>query len=247
MFTLFWSGQTKAAAVIAPILGLITGIGVWLGSTHVLYGPLTILSTSEQAPALYGAIGSLFSPIVYSLIISYAKPSKFDWREFLRIDIVEDQSGASTPTAIMETSEAPSGTDTPVDEVKLYAEGRGPEEKGSLSSSDKSASILIPRVNRLTAPLDELVHPFAGSQMRELWRWYKIAWAFLIFIILITWVVWPMPLYRDYVFTKSFFAGWTTVAIIWQFFAFGAVAVYPLYDGRNAIAKAYRGIRQRFT
>lgn len=50
--------------------------------------------------------------------------------------------------------------------------------------------------------------------------------------------------YRDYVFTKSFFSGWVTVAIFWQFFALFAVVLYPIYDGRFEIAKAVRGIRK---
>ncbi len=61
-------------------------------------------------------------------------------------------------------------------------------------------------------------------------------------IVLITFVAWPLPLYRDYIFTKSFFAGWVVVSIIWQFAAFGAVVIFPLYDGHHDIAIGARGI-----
>jgi len=100
IFTLTWSGQTKLAAIISPLLGMATGMAVWLSSAHALYGEVTIATTLKSAPALYGSIGSLFSPVLYSLIISYARPATFDWREFLRIELVEeDISGESSPTA----------------------------------------------------------------------------------------------------------------------------------------------------
>ncbi|KAK3386725.1 hypothetical protein B0H63DRAFT_520800 [Podospora didyma] len=63
-----------------------------------------------------------------------------------------------------------------------------------------------------------------------------------IIIVLVTFVAWLMPLYRDYVFHQAVLSGWTTVAIAWQFFAFAAVVVYPLYDGWQAIHKASMGV-----
>lgn len=51
-----------------------------------------------------------------------------------------------------------------------------------------------------------------------------------------------MPFYRDWVFTKSFFGGWVTMALIWQWLAFFTVVVYPVYDGRHAIVQALKGL-----
>ena len=36
--------------------------------------------------------------------------------------------------------------------------------------------------------------------------------------------------------------GWVIFAIIWQFFALGAVVVYLMYDGRSEISRSVRGI-----
>jgi hypothetical protein len=194
----------------------------------------------EQASALYGAIGSLFSPILYSIIISYIKPEVFDWREFLRTDLVEDK----TPTSTGSTS-------SPNISVAVLAES-GDEKRLEKTSSwtiVESAPEQTLTLGRATA-LDDLVHPWDEATLGHLRRWYKIAWIFLIFIISITFVIWPMPLYRDYIFTRSFFSGWITVAIFWQFFALFAVVIYPVYDGRHEIAKSVRGVigslRQRF-
>lgn len=54
IFTLTWSRQSKPAAIIAPILGLVSGISVWLGLTHSLHGPTSFDTTVELAPSVYG-------------------------------------------------------------------------------------------------------------------------------------------------------------------------------------------------
>lgn len=233
IFTLPWSRQSKLAAVVSPILGLITGVSMWLGTTHSIYGSISIDTTVEPAPALYGAVGSLFSPVLYSIIISYIKPEVFDWREFLRIDLVEDKTPIST-----------GGISSPdVEEVVVASnrDGKTLEKtsSGVVVESGPAESFLKARP---VISLDDLVHSFDEETLCHLRHWYKIAWIFLAFIISITFVVWPMPLYRDYVFTRSFFSGWMTLAIFWQFFALSAVVIYPIYDGRHEIANSVRGV-----
>ena len=236
IFTLMWSRQSKLAAIVSPILGLASGVGVWLGTSQSIYGGISFATTVELAPSLYGSIASLFSPILYSIIISYLKPEHFEWREFLRIDLVRDESTLSS-------------SDASSPDESIIALSTGQDEKRSEKKIAAPAITETPPP-RLVAgsatPLNDLVHPLDEESLRHLRRWYKIAWLFLIFIIAITFVVWPMPLYRDYIFTRSFFSGWVTVAIFWQFFALFAVVIYPVYDGRHEIAKSARGLRTSF-
>ncbi|KAH0144728.1 SSS family solute:Na+ symporter, partial [Aureobasidium melanogenum] len=96
MLTLLWSRQTKAAAILSPVLGLAAGIATWLSLSYVWGGKINIQTTQEQLPGLYGALVSFFSPALFSVIISLARPSKFDWRVFLKIDLIEDDSQPST-------------------------------------------------------------------------------------------------------------------------------------------------------
>ncbi|KAI1101999.1 Sodium:solute symporter family-domain-containing protein [Jackrogersella minutella] len=266
--TLCWSGQTRLAAIISPILGFLTGLAIWLGTAKSLYGTINMATTGEGLPALYGACGSFFSPAIYSVLISMYQPYKFDWREFLRIELADeyqinpdalsseassisdekdpginkgdDEKRPAQPKPVYLSREVPTASS---EEVTRAASSRDAQrdttEKGSPVPTPKTR----PRNTRAAAiPLSEIHHPFSAATLRELYRWYKIAWAFFIFIVLVTFVAWPMPLYRDYVFTKPFFSGWTTVAIAWQFFSFLAVAVYPLYDGRREIAKGAKGV-----
>ncbi|KAH8882284.1 putative sodium/solute symporter [Thozetella sp. PMI_491] len=238
IFTICWSGQTRLAAILSPILGFLTGLGVWLGTAKALYGTINMTTTESGLPALYGAIGSFFSPALYSILISQYKPYTFDWREFLRIELVEE--------AQIRTSTPKEGTcvDKHV-EAKASAAVVGdsdPEQSATDGTDEKSPTGEADLVALRHASLDDLRHPFSGDTLKELNRWYRIAWIFWIVVVLVTFVAWPLPLYRDYIFTKSFFSSWTTVAIIWQFFAFFAVVVYPLYDGRHEIARGAIGV-----
>lgn len=60
--TLLWSSQTRLEAVLAPILGYLTGLSIWLGSAKALHDAVNMSTTEAGLPALYGAIGSFFSP-----------------------------------------------------------------------------------------------------------------------------------------------------------------------------------------
>ena len=229
IFSLTWSGQTRAAVILSPLLGLVTGVAVWLSSTYSIYGPINMTTTQEQAPCLYGAIGSLFSPALYSIVISKCyKPYTFDWREFLRIELVGEEYAQSSPPSTLPTTET--------EEPKSDTTAKQPTET--------ETQVIVPATG---SHLDAIRSPFSPQTLRYLHHWYKIAWITFVVLVLLTFVVWPMPLYRNWVFNKSFFTGWVIVAMIWQFFAFGAVVIYPLWDGRKEIAQGYRGVKGEVT
>ncbi|KAF3019820.1 hypothetical protein E8E14_012896 [Neopestalotiopsis sp. 37M] len=249
--TLLWSGQTRLAAVASPILGFLTGLGIWLGTAKALYGAVNMTTTEASLPALYGAIGSFFSPALYSVIISQYGPCTFDWREFLRIELAEEaQIHTATPksTALLTDEKHADETGSPSTPKVLGASGMDAIEPAPNSDTEVSPSRAAEKhgvgssSSSTKLSIDDVQHPFDQDTLRELHRWQRIAWVTFVFIVLVTFVLWPMPLYRDYIFTKTFFSSWTAVAIFWQFFAFFAVVIYPLYDGRYEIAKGARGV-----
>lgn len=246
--TLLWSGQTRLAAVLSPILGFLTGLGIWLGTAKAIYGAVNMTTTEGSLPALFGAIGSFFSPALYSVLISQYQPYEFDWREFLRIELAEEaEIQTSTPKSAASLSDEKNiGTSTGALETPL-AGIPDPSREAEKSSPNAELSAAVAKSAATSSSLarvslDDIQHPFDQETLRELYRWQKMAWIMFVFIVLVTFVLWPMPLYRDYIFTKIFFASWTSVAIFWQFFAFFAVVIYPLYDGRYEIAKGARGV-----
>ncbi len=254
IFSLTWSGQTRLAAIISPVLGFLTGLSIWLGVAQNMYGEINLTTTGSQLPALYGAIGSMFSPALYSVIISQYKPYKFDWREFLRIELLEDVNIIETPTSGSSTlGDEKDGklagetvTSIPETSASENSSTHDPEKISHIVTSANKSSPLSHAALASSSPiipnLDDIAHPFDDETLKELHRWYKIAWIFWIIIVLVTFILWPLPLYRNYIFSKSFFGGWITVSIMWQFFAFAAVVVYPLYDGRHEIAKGATGV-----
>jgi hypothetical protein len=248
MFTLLWSRQTKLAAVIAPPLGLATGVALWLGTAKSLYGHIDLQTTIKTAPALYGAMGSLFSPILYSVVISLIWPSRFDWREFLRIELIEDATTSPMEREKLDHLEGElkegvahaTGIHPAVSAFPESTSSDSDTEKKGGASTDVSAVPESPS----RQSLDDVRHPLSDDTLAYLRHYLKIAWAILAVIILVTWLLFPMPLYRDYVFPKAFFSGWVTVAICWQFFALGAVVIFPVWDGRRDLWVSVQGLRK---
>lgn len=170
------------------------------------------------------------------MIISLAKPSRFDWREFLKIDLIEDKSAASSA----------SPSTTAVDYIKDVSNEKKPAVEIQTSPPTTQPPSRTMSENGTGNSLDNVVHPFGPETIRHIKKWRTIAVVYFIVNVLTTIVLWPLPLYRDWIFTKSFFGGWVTMAIIWQWLAIALVVVYPVYDGRHAILKTARGLRGDF-
>lgn len=239
--TLFWSRQTRLAAILSPVLGFFTGLGVWLGTAKSMYGAVNMTTTGMNYPALYGAIASFFSPAVYSVVISLCwRPYTFDWREFLRIEIADNNN--TTPPSLSSETTNTTINDSLDTAEKTLAETKIPEISTTTPSPTTTTHTPDIDTSININTLEEIPHPFPPSTLKTLYHWHRIAWIFFIVIVLITFIAWPMPLYRDYIFTKPFFAGWVSVAIVWQFLAFAAVVVFPVFDGWGEILRGCKGV-----
>lgn len=240
LLTLTWSRQTKLAAIVSPLAGLAGGTGVWLGLSKRWYGAITIATTSQQLPSLWGSLIALFGPLLLSIIISLVWPKQFDWREFLKIDLIVDQAPESLTAKSSRENVEPLAHAEP----GVHDQTKQPEVELGTLPQRIPAQMVRPELRDI--PLDQVVHPYDEETMRHVKKWLKIATFFLIVNWTVTILLWPMPLHRDYIFTKSFFGGWVTVSIIWLFFALFAVVIYPVWDGRHVIARAVRGIKKDF-
>ncbi|CEL11813.1 hypothetical protein ASPCAL14909 [Aspergillus calidoustus] len=90
-FALLWRKQTKAAAIISPILGMAAGFAVWFGTAHALYGEITITTTGKTLPCMYACLTSMFVPLPVAVLLSIRNKDPFDWDEFLTIERVSDK------------------------------------------------------------------------------------------------------------------------------------------------------------
>ncbi|KAK9236130.1 Sodium:solute symporter family-domain-containing protein [Lipomyces kononenkoae] len=71
----------------------------------------------------------------------------------------------------------------------------------------------------------------------------KIARGLTVFMTIALLVVWPMPMYGSgYIFSKKFFTGWVVVGIIWLLLSLIVVGLYPIWEGRFALAHTAKGV-----
>ncbi|KAJ9623742.1 hypothetical protein H2204_011144 [Knufia peltigerae] len=94
VLTVLWKGQTKTAAIVSQILGMMTGFAVWLGATKALYGVVNVTTSGSQLSCMYGVIASFVSPAIYTVAISLIKPASFDWNKFFQVELITDDLNA---------------------------------------------------------------------------------------------------------------------------------------------------------
>lgn len=211
------------------------GLLTWFVLSWHWGGAINIWTTQQQLPGLYGACVSFFSPAIFSVLISLAKPSRFDWRIFLKLNLIEEtDTGASSVVSAQESKVDISGT--PANDAGVA------EKSPAENSNDKKTPTNQISRDESSNDLDNVVHPMSPATLQHIRKWLKIASIFFVVNVVTTLILWPLPLYRDWIFTRSFFGGWVTMAILWHFAAMAAVIVFPCYDGRGAIAKSVRGI-----
>ncbi|KAJ5789174.1 uncharacterized protein N7518_006185 [Penicillium psychrosexuale] len=91
-FALLWKKQSRVAAIVAPIVGMASGFAIWFATAYKLYGEISIITTGETLPCMYACLTSMFVPLPVSVVLSYLRPSDFDWDEFLKIERISDKS-----------------------------------------------------------------------------------------------------------------------------------------------------------
>lgn len=233
ILTLFWKDQSKFAFITSMYLGLASGLAVWLSLSWYMYGAINLQTTQQPVVCLYGAITCFFTPAIYSLVFSLMRPQNYNWKEFLHLETLDDVP-SSRSDEVDSTENGEKAFETSIEEAK----GTSHFDESSVSSNK-----FFKYFQWVTAPQEsDSLHPFSAQELKELREWLVVSSIFFVVIVLLTFVLWPMPLYRNWIFNKPFFKGWIVVAIIWQFFALAAVVVFPVYDGRNALWKGLVGL-----
>ncbi|KXJ86100.1 Sodium:solute symporter family-domain-containing protein [Microdochium bolleyi] len=95
VFTILWRKQSRLAAVVSPLLGMATGIAVWIGTAYAFSGEVSVASTGKTLPCMYGTTASALSPGLYSVVITLIKPDNFRWESFREERLAFTQQQAS--------------------------------------------------------------------------------------------------------------------------------------------------------
>lgn len=117
-------------------------------------------------------------------------------------------------------------------DLEVKADGQGELDEVEVDAKEKSNEVTV---------ATELLNPKHIST-KEMNFWIKFATIATVSILLITWVVWPMPLYRDWIFTSAYFKGYTTMGLIWLYSSLIIVGLLPLWSGRHTFATVIRGV-----
>jgi hypothetical protein len=110
--SILWRKQSRLAVIASAYLGLLTGLAVWIGTAHRYYGSVTVSSTGQTLPCMYGTIASAFSPALYSVLITLFAPENFDWTSLGKVSLAvaavdgidEDHDRSCTDTDVRKNS-----------------------------------------------------------------------------------------------------------------------------------------------
>lgn len=226
VLTITWSRQTKLAAFVSPVLGMVFSLVIWITTAYHYFGYVTITSLGEQLPCMFGAICALFLPGVLSVIISLTiSPYKFDWKILSDANLlVKDDSNAKN-----EEKET----------TKIEMDGHEEPFESKLLEKNQVESTSYRNVDNEV--LNESIEP-TEQHSRLLSSYRKYAYVSFFSVLLITWVIWPLPLYRDYIWSAAYFKGYVAVSFIWLYSALLLIGIYPLIAGRHSILKVIRGL-----
>lgn len=232
VFTITWSRQTRLAAFISPILGLVLGLVVWTTTAYHYYGEVTVASLGEQLPCMFGGLTSLFLPGISSILISLSvKPYSFDWSKLREVEII-----------VTETNDISSNFSNDRAYDNSNTEKESIEKRNQITNTKEQSSDTDSNNLEFKEDLED-----EELKRRLLNTYLKLGYGAFVFALLITWVLWPLPLYRDWIWSKEYFKGYITVSLIWVYGALLVIGVYPLIDGRHSAAKIMKGLYNDLT
>ncbi|OWP03751.1 urea active transporter [Marssonina coronariae] len=218
VFTLLWRQQSRAAAIIAPLLGLATGMSIWLGSAYALHGTVTIASTGELLPCMYGCLASTFSPLPYSVFITLLQPQRFDWDDFLQEKLaLGDADAADASSAALEETEH--------DEPRSRSDPRWVPymRRWTIIATLWSAATFLGHFVLWPLPMYAAKYTFTKKASRAS----------------------SPPLPSDLRFVadgRQFYSAWLVISIIWVWGTLLVAGLYPLIDGRRQILSICRAL-----
>ena len=238
ILSITWDRQNWYAAFISPILGIVFGFIVWTTTAYKLSGAVNITTLGGQLPALYGALTALFLPGISSIIISLVYPKKFDWSVLQQAHLLvdEDVSSENSGDDVDEEKQEIANSDKG-DNIEGIDDGHhhNKEDVEVQVDSDQSSSSNNLESQTTIAGVEQLTP-------KQLDFWIKIATGAAIFILLINWVLWPLPLYRDWIFSRAYFKGYVTVGLMWLYATLLIIGIGPLISGRHTIALIARNV-----
>ncbi|GAC93563.1 potential urea active transport protein [Pseudozyma hubeiensis SY62] len=206
IFTFFDTRLHPAVVFPGIWINFASGVAVWLSVAWHTSGVVNLASVGGVVPCLAGAGTGVGVGLVLSTVSVLFFPRDFAWSRIP--EILEQQHKEQVERITKHHQSLPSST----------GDASPSEKPGSIDSTD-------PRLQL------EIIENDPSYNRARLDRTFRIAVASSLTIFVVITIIWPFSLYRDYIFTRTFFQGWVIVSFIWAIFAFVGVGLFPLVQG----------------
>lgn len=184
--TIMWKKQSKAAALISPLLSSVAALIAWFVKAHTEYGEISIATLSGNLPLVAGNMMSLCGPIILTPLITYLRPEDFDW-SLLKTQIKRGDDEHVTPEVI-------STTDAQVESnLSLQEDHEQRDEKVLLKARKKSiiASITLTLILLILWPTPMYGTGYVFSKgFFKGWMVIVFLWAFFAASVITIFPVW---------------------------------------------------------
>ncbi|KAH9856095.1 Na+/solute symporter [Lenzites betulinus] len=222
--TVTWSGLTRAGVVSGCLGGAVLGMLAWMIGCLKIYGEINVPNLAEPYSAVCsGLTGLLFSGTL-TVLVSLARPAKYDFAETRAIAMYDDNDYSKSPTQVSDAASSQSEPDA---------------EKGA-ERKDTTTADVVP------VPGPDGDAPDAVASRTELKRVFRrAAWCSLALTLTVAILV-PLPMFfSEYVFSKGFYTFWVACTIIWAAMSGIFCMVLPLWESRTEMYAIVRGVFAR--
>ena len=204
---IFFDTRLHPAVVFPGIwINFASGVAVWLSVAYHKYGVVDLNSVGGVVPCLAGTGTGIGVGLLLSTLSVLFFPREFAWSRIP--EILEQQYKQQIERVAKHSHHLP--------------------QPGDSSPNEKSSSLNTSADPRLQL---EIIENDPAYNRTRLDRFFRIAVASALTIFVVITIIWPFSLYRDYIFTRTFFQGWVIVSFIWAIFAFVGVGIFPLLQG----------------
>ncbi len=218
IFTFFDTRLHPAVVFPGIWVNFLSGVAVWLTVAWHKYGVVDLDSVGQVIPCLAGCGTGIGVGLVLSTISVLFFPREFAWERIP--EILEQQHKEQIERA----AKHPHLTHP----IHHHAHSDGAAVAGS---GEKNSSINSSSSNPDPRTQLEIIENDPAYNRARLDRSFRIAVISALTIFVVITIIWPFSLYRDYIFTKSFFQGWVIVSFVWAIIAFVGVGIFPLIQG----------------
>ncbi|TBU51998.1 Sodium:solute symporter family-domain-containing protein [Dichomitus squalens] len=218
--TVMWSKLTRAGVLAGSIIGAILGMLAWMIGCWKIFGVINITTLAEPYSAVCSALtGLLFSGLI-TVLVSLAKPDKYDFTGTRAIAMYDDASRNDSREDIKPEE---SGNSSPIE--------TSPVVDKEMSEDSTTAQVLIVQGDGQAV---------SSAELRSVFK--RAAWYSLLLTVIVCLVV-PFPMFfTQYVFSKGFYTFWVACTIIWAAMSGVFCMVLPLWESRKEMMLIIRGL-----